>query len=160
MPYQKDEIDHIQLRIQEMFKISSELENKFPGRKFALDGHLIGSIGEVIAAYYYNLDLLPSSTERHDATAPDGRLVQIKVTQGMHGVSMRSEPEHLIVLWLNDNTGEAHEVYNGPGALVWNACGKLASNGTRPISMPKLKKAAIQVAPHQRLEPLNPIAKL
>jgi hypothetical protein len=143
-----------------MFKISTELENAFPGRKFTLDGHLVGSIGEVIAAYYYNLVLLPSSTERHDASAPDGRLVQIKATQGMHGIAMRSEPEHLIVLWLDDNSGNAHEVYNGPGFLVWDACGKLASNGTRSITISKLKRIATQVAPEQRLAPLNPILKL
>jgi hypothetical protein len=67
------------------------------GRKSALDGHLVGSSGEVLAAYYYDLDLLPPSTERHDdATTPDGRLVQIKATQGMHNITMRSELEHLI----------------------------------------------------------------
>ena len=159
MPYQKDEIDHIRWRIQEMYKISSELEKNFPGRKFTLDGHLVGSIGEVIAAYHYSLELLPSSTERHDATATDGRLVQIKATQGTHGISLRSEPKHLIVLWIDDNTVEALEVYNGPGAPVWNACGKLASNGTRPITMSKLKNIAAQVASDQRVEPFNPITK-
>jgi hypothetical protein len=160
MPFQKDEIDYIQLRIQEMFKISTELERSFPGRKFTLDGHLVGSIGEVIAAYYYNLALLPSSTERHDATALDGRMVQIKATQGAHGIALRSEPEHLIVLWIDDNTGKALEVYNGPGSLVWGECGKLASNGTRSISMSKLKRIATQAVINQRLEPLHPIEKL
>jgi len=84
----------------------------------------------VLAAYYYDLDLLSFSAERHDATAPDGRLVQIKAAQGIHNIAMRSEPEHLIVLWLDDNTSEACEVCNGPGSRVgclreagikWNA---------------------------------------
>jgi hypothetical protein len=44
-----------------MFKITSELEQKFEGRKFTLYGHLLGSTGEVLAKYYYGLELLPSS---------------------------------------------------------------------------------------------------
>lgn len=110
MTYRYDDIEHIKQRIKELFRISTELEQAFPGRKFTLDGHLISSIGEVIAAYHYNLDLLPSSTEQHDAKAPDGRMVQIKATQGRHHIALRSEPEHLIVLWIDDNTGEAQEV--------------------------------------------------
>jgi hypothetical protein len=53
---------------------------------------------------------------------------------------MGSEPEHLIVLWIDMSSGEAREVYNGPGAQVWNASGILASNGTRSIYLSKLKK--------------------
>ncbi len=156
MTYSHDVIEHIKQRIRELFRISTELEQAFPGRKFTLDGHLIGSIGEVIAAYHYGLDLLPSSTEQHDAIAPDGRLVQIKATQGRHHIALRSEPEHLIVLWIDDNTGEAQEVYNGPGAPVWEACGKRRSTGTRPIAMSKLEKLAAQIPQSQRLEPINP----
>ena len=159
MSYRKDEVDYIWKRAQEMFKISDELEREFPDRKFTLDGHLVGSIGEVIAAYHYDLVLLPSSTERHDATAPDGRLVQIKATQGNRGISLRSEPEYLIVLWLNNHTGEAREVYNGPGTPVWDSCGKLASNGTRPISMSKLKKIAANIVSYQRIVLKNPMQK-
>lgn len=160
MPYQKKEIDYVLHRIQEMFIISSELEKTFPGRKFTLDGHLVGSIGEVIAAFYYGLELLPSSTEKHDAIAVDGRLVQIKATQGMNGVSMRSKPEFLIVLWIDGNSGEVCEVYNGPGELAWDACGKWASNGTRPITISKLKKISTQVTFDQRVESCNPIRRL
>ena len=157
MIYQKDEIDHIRLQIQELFKISSKLEKTFPDRKFTLDGHLIGSIGEVLAAYYYDLLLLPSSAEKHDATAPDGRKVQVKATQGTKSIALRSEPDYLIVLWIDDNTGDVREVNNGPGAIVWNACGKWASNGTRSITMSKLKKIAPQVSLEDKIDLANPI---
>lgn len=33
--------------IRELYKITAELEEKYPGRRFTPDGHLIGSIGEV-----------------------------------------------------------------------------------------------------------------
>ena len=36
----------------------AELEAEFPGRHFTLDGHLVGSIGEVMAAYYYGSESL------------------------------------------------------------------------------------------------------
>ena len=43
----------------------SRLEQLFPGRRFALDGHLIGSLAEVIARYMYDIELLPNSNECH-----------------------------------------------------------------------------------------------
>lgn len=44
--------------IQELFETVQELELRYPGRKFTVDGHLLGSIGEVIAAEHYGLTLL------------------------------------------------------------------------------------------------------
>ena len=67
--------------IQDLFRTVCELESRYPGRKFSIDGHLLGSIGEVIAAEYYGLTLLPNSSERHDAKDRQGRLIQIKATQ-------------------------------------------------------------------------------
>ena len=55
--YNKDKMDLIQLKVQELVHIVSELETAFPERHFTLDGHLVGSIGEVMAAYYYGIDL-------------------------------------------------------------------------------------------------------
>ncbi len=153
-------IDRARQRVKEIFVISSELENDFPGRKFTPDGHLLGSIGEVIAAYFYSLELLPSSADKHDAISPDGRHVQIKITQGNHGIALRSEPDHLIVLWLDHHTGDSWEVYNGPGSPVWNACRKISSNGTRSIGMAKLKKIAAEVPAGWRIEPAVPIGKI
>ncbi len=83
--------------LEDLYTASEGLEALFPGRKFTLDGHLVGSIGEVVAAYVFDLDLNPASTLGHDAKATDGRAVEIKFTQGT-GVAIRHEPEHLIVL--------------------------------------------------------------
>ena len=35
------------------------------GRKFTPDGHLVGSLGEVLASYYYELEIPTASAERH-----------------------------------------------------------------------------------------------
>lgn len=130
-------IENIPALIQRLYEIVDELEQHFPGRKFTPDGHLVGSIGEVIAAAKYGLELLPASAEGHDAAAPDGKLVQIKATQGTR-VALRSEPEHLIVLFI-EKTGDTREIYNGPGRYEWPQCGKMQKNGQRPISATKLR---------------------
>ena len=105
--------------------------------------------GEVIAAARYGIELLPASAEGHDAKAPDGTLVQIKATQA-RSVALRSEPEHLIVLFI-ERTGNTREVYNGPGRNVWEQCGKMQKNGQRPISVSKLNALNKAVAPSNRL---------
>lgn len=122
--------------LDDLYSASDGLETMFPGRKFTLDGHLVGSIGEVVAAYVFDLDLNPASTLGHDARARDGRRVEIKLTQGT-GVAMRHEPEHLIVLH-RPKGGPMIVVYNGPGALPWVQAGKMQKNGQRPISLSRL----------------------
>ncbi len=42
--------------LDQLYAASGRLEALFPGRKFTLDGHLVGSVGEVIAAYMFDLD--------------------------------------------------------------------------------------------------------
>ncbi len=79
-----------------IYKAVGELEAQYPGRKFTPDGHLVGSIGEVIAAEAFNLKLHRMSHAGHDAWDENG-LVQIKMTGGK-GVSMYECCVRLIVL--------------------------------------------------------------
>ena len=69
-------------KIRKIYEITRELEEMYPGRHFTPDGHMVGSIGEVIAAEEYGLELFEASHPVHDARAQDGKLVQIKATQG------------------------------------------------------------------------------
>ena len=124
-------------KIKELYKITNELESSYPGRKFTIDGHLVGSIGEVIVAEYYGLALLHNSSETHDAVSADGKYVQIKATQ-INRIAISSEPEYLIVIKLFSD-GSWEEVYNGPGKPVWDNAGKMQKNGQRPISLSKLR---------------------
>ncbi len=124
--------------IKELYKITNELERTYPGRKFTVDGHLVGSIGEVIVAEHYGLSLLPNSTKTHDAISKDGKMVQIKATQ-VKGISISSEPDYVIVIKILSD-GSWQEVYNGPGKPVWDNSGKMQKNGQRPISLSKLQK--------------------
>lgn len=140
----------------ELYRIVNRLEEMFPGRKFTPDGHLVGSIGEALAAHMFDLSLLPASAPGHDATTADRRMnVQIKLTQGKM-IAFRSEPEHLIVLRLDTDLA-VEVVYNGRGAPAWSNTGTLQKNGTRAISVSKLRKLDEAVLESERLPLLNKV---
>jgi len=124
-------------KIKELFKITNELETEYPGRKFTIDGHLVGSIGEVIVAEAYGLELLAVGAKTHDAVSKDDKYVQIKATQ-IDRISISSEPDYLIVIKIYSD-GSWEEVYNGPGKPVWDNAGKMQKNGQRSISLNKLR---------------------
>ena len=124
--------------IGQLYRIVAALEEEFEGRKFTPYGHLVGSIGEVVAAYAFNLTLLPASNATHDAKAEDGTLVQIKLTGGNSGVNIYSEPEHLLVLQLDNR--EFTTVYNGRGSVAWQNCRPEAKNGQRSIALSTLRR--------------------
>ena len=128
--------------LSDLYVIVARLEEIAPGRKFTPDGHLVGSIGEAVAAYAYGLELLTGSNKAHDARAHDGRLVQIKLTQGKV-VALSYDCEHLLVLQLDRATGFI-EVYNGPGAPVWTTISGNADVGRqRQISASALRRVAV-----------------
>lgn len=125
--------------IRQIYKIVDRLEALFPGRHFTPDGHMVGSIGEVLAAARYGLELLPASAYLHDARAADGKLVQVKATQSNRIAFRGAEgPQHLIVMSLNPD-GTATEEYNGPGDVPWASAGALQDNGQRPLSLSRLR---------------------
>jgi len=144
---------HIPRLVERLYAIVSELESHFPDRPFTPDGHLVGSLGEVLGAAYYDLKLLPCSSECHDATAADGRQVQIKATQGQQ-VAMRSTCEHLLVLRLKKD-GTAEEIYNGPGEPAWAAAGPMQRNGQRPIRLSTLRRLMSEVPADRVLKRVN-----
>lgn len=134
--------------LKRLYEIVAELELLYPGRKFTPDGHLVGSLGEVIAAHDYGLILLDSSTETHDARLGN-KNIQIKATQ-RNAVGMYGNPEHLLVLKILKN-GTTEEIYNGPGTLAWQNTGKMQKNGQRSISLPKLRTLMESVAADQKI---------
>ena len=140
--------------VRELYAIVRQLEALFPGRRFTPDGHLVGSIGEVLAARRYGLRLLPQSTEGHDAEAAGGRLVQIKATQ-RRSIGLRSSPDHLIVLRLHPDGGVT-EIFNGPGGPVWEQSGRMQKNGQRAIGLSKLEAIMERIPPVERLPQVVP----
>ena len=74
------------------------MERLYPGRKFTPDGHLVGSIGELIAAERFGLTLHGMSKPGQDAFDADDNQVQIKLTAG-NSVSMFADCERLVSVW-------------------------------------------------------------
>ena len=137
--------------IKQIYDLVSELETMFAGRHFTPDGHMVGSIGEALAAHYYDLQLLTASTKGHDAVK-DGKRIEIKATQGS-SAAFRSSPEHALVLKINKD-GSFVEIYNGPGERIWAqfAGKKLPSTGQFQISLKKLKELNSLVAEQERIQ--------
>lgn len=139
--------------VQKLFQIVDKLEKEFPGRKFTLDGHLVGSLGECFAREKYDLELLPTGTETHDAKK-GSRKIQIKTTQ-KNSIGISSEPEFLIVLKLAGD-GSFEEIYNGGGARVWNSIPQirkenLPKNGRFSVSLARLRKLEKKVSPEEKI---------
>ena len=146
-------IDHdkFQTLVKQLYATVNELQEMFPGRHFTPDGHMVGSLGECLVADAYGLELKTASNKGYDAVTDSGLEVEIKATQS-NSVAFRSEPQFTIIIKiLPDGTFE--EIYNGPGALVWEQFqGKrLPSNGQFQVSLTKLRKLNQSVAQADRV---------
>ena len=145
--------------IRELYALAEKLEMRYVGRHFTPDGHMVGSLGEVYAEERYGLELLKASTPIHDAKTHDGRLIQIKATQGGKialGVPKSDDelPHYLIALRI-DRKGNFEEVYNGPARRVWEEAGKPQKTGQMHISLAKLRKLAAEVDPADRIPAID-----
>lgn len=155
--YTQEKMERVKEQVQKMIQIVKELEADFPGRHFTLDGHLVGSIGEVMAAYYYGIDLYVASAEIHDGEI-DGKKVQIKISQ-QDNIVINHEPDYLIVLYLRKN-GDIFEVYNGPGKEPWNSAGKVDSHNNRHMRVNKLMELDDFVSGEDRILQIHELQKM
>ena len=155
--YTDEKMNMIKQQVQRLVEIVAQLEAEFPGRHFTLDGHLVGSIGEVMAAYYYGIELYAASTEIHDGEV-DGKKVQIKISQ-QDNIVINHEPDYLIVLYLNRN-GNIYEVYNGPGKLPWESASKRDSHNNKHMRVNKLMELDKVVDECRRITQINHIEKM
>ena len=136
--------------IRRLYALTGELEELLPGRHYTLDGHLVGSIGEALAARWYGLTLYPAGRKTHDAVSEGGREVQIKVTQRSK-VALSGEPEYLLVMELHPD-GYFTEVYNGPGAPVWQSMHISPTRRQQPVTLSRLRELQKTVPHEQRLQ--------
>ncbi len=98
--------------------ITERLKNKY-GRRFTLDGKLVGDIGEALAKEYYNIELLPENTVKYDAIEINtNRRIQIKSTMKRYFTfPFGKSPEYLLAIKILEN-GEIDTIYNGPGYII------------------------------------------
>ncbi|WP_392543920.1 DUF6998 domain-containing protein [Oryzobacter telluris] len=142
--------------VERLHHVVAELESMHPGRRFPLDGHLVGSIGEAAAEALFDLTLVTASSTGHDAVAGDGRKVEIKATYGARGVALRAtsqgHAESLIVLRLSRVVGVPHEVvYNGPLDVALTVAGPTQSNGQASMSLARLRSLNVEIQPAARV---------
>jgi hypothetical protein len=129
--------------VSRIYAAVAELEAKYKDRKFTPDGHLLGSLGEVVAREVKGVSLYGMSHRGHDAHDAKGD-IEVKLT-ARNSVSLRSCCKHLFVLHVlpPDAKGRvyAEVIYDGPGAPAWAAAGK-PHNGQRAVSLAKLRRLA------------------
>ncbi len=150
-------VEQIPALISDLLKTTGRLNTLFPARPFTPDGHLVGSIGEVVADYIYDLKLESCSTAQVDArTADEKQTVQIKLT-GAKGRSFavrwpsstaEAPPDLLLCLKLTLE-GFA-EIYNGPFPLDMLAGRAEQSNGQVRLSLANLQTRNPSLIPQKR----------
>jgi hypothetical protein len=141
----KSPVEQIPALVSDLMKTTGRLNKLFPGKSFTPDGHLVGSIGEVVAEYIYDLTLEPCSTPQIDAKTKDKRTVQVKLT-GHNGArygfrwplqSGEERPDVLVALKLTSDGFE--EVYNGHFPVELLESKGAQRNGQIALSVTALK---------------------
>ena len=135
--------------IGELYRVAGQLEAMFPGRPFTPDGHMVGSLAECYAEYYYGIKLYTPVGKGHEGRVHELH-VEVKATQG-DKVTLRGGPERLLVLRMFKD-GSFEEVYNGPGAPVWALAGHTrGGSGQFQVSLKQLQKLMESVPVEQRM---------
>jgi hypothetical protein len=112
---------------------------------FALDGRLVGDIGELMAAETFQLDLLGTKSKNVDAVMPgrSGKKVQIKATFKEESLCIKHGADYFIGIQLN-SAGEYRVIYNGKAGPVIDY-----------LRMPKAKGHKGRKGAGARLEPIS-----
>src|ERR1700733_7776569 len=117
-----DRVAQMPVLISELQNITARLSALFPER-FTPDGHVLGSFGEVVASWLFDLVLDENPiTKGYNAATKSGETVQIKLTGGDRisiAADVEPPPAHLIVLTLQSQSG-FNVAFNGrfPAELV------------------------------------------
>lgn len=139
--FSDEKVDRLIEIYKSMVKEVEELERMFPDRHFTLDGHLVGSMGEAIAANRYGIELKKASYADFDGTIYS-HPVQIKIVQ-QDNVTIHYSGDkvpfeaYLLVLYMNKN-GNFYEVYNGSMSVVWDSIEQSDRRGNKHIVISKL----------------------
>lgn len=130
--------------VRQLLGIVEKLCVSYPKKKFTLDGRLVGDIGEVLVEDAYDLELFEDLKKHHDAECSDGRLVQIKATMKK---SLTFPADHIPNYYLGvqiHSDGSFDEVFNGPGAIAWEA--------VKGRAAPKTNLHSVQISALKKLQ--------
>ena len=138
--------------LKQIYSAVAALEKKYPGRPFTPDGHMLGSMGEAIAAEHYGIKLYPPSHPKFDGHK-DGKQIQIKATQ-KDGVDLKHGDGTLLVLKVKPD-GSFEEIYSGHAERVWKSLShrKASRAGEIAISLRQLRALQKHVGAEERILP-------
>jgi hypothetical protein len=141
----------LEAAVKRLLEIVEQLATTYPKKRFTLDGRLVGDIGEVLAEIYYDLDLFEVQKSLHDGKSSDGKLVQVKATM-QSSLTFGDIPDYYLGLKIHKN-GTYEEIYNGPGAVIWEAIKhrKRPKNYLYTVPMSQLLKLNQTVGAHDRV---------
>lgn len=124
--------------IKEVFAACAELSERLR-RPVSPDGHLVGSLGEVVARDRLGLELMPPSNEGFDARTADGVPVEIKATtRNSIALSSSGSIAEVLIVVRFDQEGTGTIIYNGPMKRAWKLAGKPQKNGQRRLNLTTL----------------------
>lgn len=130
----------IQDLVTDVFAACADL-TRITGRPVTPDGHLVGSIGEALAADRLNLTLQQPSNRGFDAIGPDGEKVEIKTTTrtSIAFSGTPSQASRLVVVHLRED-GSGQIAYDGPFGPALEKANPPRPNGQRSISLSTLTR--------------------
>lgn len=144
--------------IQELFKISNQLEAALPGRGLLPAGQQLGNLGELLIADRFGLELTPPMRKGIDAHTADGTKVQIKTTTSRgFGIPLgHGQPDddiYLLAGLLHAN-GTCEVIFNGPMVLAWGIRQPTPkSGGVAFVSRGPLERLARKIPLELQLQP-------
>lgn len=146
--------------IKKIYDSVEKLAQQFAGRPFTPDGHLVGSIGEVVASYAFGLTLEKPSNQGADAIhRKSGRSVEVKCTQTKRVSFYDCAPTNNVIVLFIDRDGSFECVFNGLFADLERGLGKKQKNGQRTISIKTLGVLRIDVDQADILELIKPLPR-
>ena len=139
--------------VKDMLKIVESLQETYPKKKFTLDGRLVGDLGEILVEEDYELELYEGLEKHHDGETPDGRRVQIKTTMKK---SLTFPVDHIPHYYIGikvHTDGTYSEIFNGPGAIAWEAVKnrKPTKTNLHSITLSALQKLNEKVDDNDRI---------
>lgn len=135
--------------VKDLFVTANKLA-EITGRPFPLDGHTLGSIGEVYGKIFYGIELHKPGHKDYDGVWK-GKDVQIKATQRNNTSYTKGGKGLLLVLRIMSN-GEFEEIYNGDARRPWDSLNQRGQSRS-------INKAGEKMIPLNQLRELNKSTK-
>lgn len=141
-------------KIRKIYEVVAELSALFPGRRFTPDGHMVGSLGEAIAAIDYGVELFPNVGHPAVDGRINGREVQVKTTQGKEVAVKKPRPGDLLLVLKLNQDGTWEHIYDGDSERVWNELNTQKETFMREkvISFIRLKRLQTEVQEKDRIK--------